>query len=240
MDIIISGYGRMGKEVGKICLNRNHNIIATIDKTNDWRLLASINYSKAVVIDFSLPNEATNNFIRCFELGLPIVTGTTGWYDNFDFMVEQCNKHKGSFFYAPNFSIGVNLFFKANSYLAKLMYGFNNYSVQINETHHIHKIDEPSGTAIAIAEGIIDKYKNLDSWSLNKQISNTSLPIFSFREGEVTGSHEVVYESNEDLLSLTHEAKNRSGFAHGAVLAAEFIVGKKGVFNMNDLLNQML
>lgn len=240
MDIIISGFGRMGKEVEKVCLNRNHNIIATFDKINDWKLLTSINYSKAVVVDFSLPNEATNNFIRCFELGLPIVTGTTAWYDNFDFVVEQCNKYKGSFFYAPNFSIGVNIFFKANRYLAKLMSGFNNYSVQINETHHIHKIDEPSGTAIAIAEGIIDNYKNLKSWSLNKQNSNKSLPIFSFREGEVTGTHEVIYESNEDLLSLTHEAKNRSGFALGAVLAAEFLVGKKGVFNMDDLLNQML
>ncbi|MBC8320789.1 MAG: 4-hydroxy-tetrahydrodipicolinate reductase [Bacteroidetes bacterium] len=240
MDIIISGYGRMGKEVEKVCLKRNHTIIAKIDNENDWQQLLDIDYSSTVVIDFSLPDEAINNFTRCFELGLPIVTGTTGWYDKFDHIVKLCTHYDGTFFYAPNFSIGVNIFFKANTLLAQLMAGVNNYQVHINETHHIHKIDAPSGTAIASAEGIIRENTNLLTWSLNNQDNDKSLPIYSFREGEVTGKHEVVYDSDEDKLTLKHEAKNRSGFALGSVLAAEFILGKKGVFNMEELMKQML
>ncbi len=236
MEIIISGYGRMGKEVAKICLKRNHNILATIDNIVDWDKLSSLDYSSAVVIDFSLPATAINNYIRCFKLGLPIVTGTTGWYDDFNFITEQCSKYKGTFFYAPNFSIGVNIFLKANKYLAQLMSGFNNYNVSINETHHIHKIDEPSGTAIAVADGIINEYKNLSNWSLNHKNNESSLAINSFREGEITGKHKVIYESDEDMITLKHKAKNRSGFALGAVLAAEFVVGKQGVFNMDELL----
>lgn len=240
MDIIISGYGRMGKEVEKACLNRNHRIIAKIDNGDDWQKLPGVDFPSAVAIDFSIPEEAVNNYLKCFELGLPIVTGTTGWHDKFDHVVEQCANHDGTFFYAPNFSIGVNVFFNANAYLARLMSGLNNYKVHIDETHHIHKMDAPSGTAIATAEGIIKEHKNLESWSLNKQENDRSLPIHSFREGEVTGVHEVVYESGEDKLTLKHEAKNRGGFALGAVLAAEFVAGKKGVFNMDDLLISML
>jgi len=240
MEIIISGYGRMGKEVEKICLNRKHNIVAILDTVEDWKKLDTINNSAAIIIDFSLPEEAINNYLRCFRLGLPIVTGTTGWYDKFDFITKQCAINNGTLFYAPNFSIGVNLFFKVNEYLAKLMAGFNNYKAHINETHHIHKLDAPSGTAIAAADGILKKHKYYNSWSLNKKNKPDSLPIFSFREGGVTGNHEVVYESNEDILSIVHQAKNRSGFALGAVLAAEFVVDKRGIFNMNDFLKQVL
>jgi len=240
MDIIISGYGRMGNEVEKVSLKRNHNIIAVIDTEDDWVKLSTINYSEAVVIDFSLPTKAINNYLKCFKLGLPIVTGTTGWYDKFDDIIEQCLNNNGTFFYAPNFSIGVNIFLQANKHLAKLMSGFNNYDVQIDETHHIQKLDAPSGTAIAIADGIINEHSNLESWSLNNKDKKSSLPIFSFREGEVTGKHEVVYESDEDTLTLSHNAKNRSGFALGAVIAAEFVFGKVGVFNMDNLFKQML
>lgn len=236
MEIIISGYGRMGMEVEKVCIKRNHKIIAKIDNVNDWHKLQGIDQSSAVVIDFSMPDEAINNYLRCFKSGLAIVTGTTGWYDKFNQVTEQCTKLNGTFFYAPNFSIGVNVFFKANAYLAKLMSGMNNYKAHINETHHIHKIDAPSGTAITTAQGIINEYKALDSWSLNTRDNDNSLPIYSIRVGEVTGKHEVVHESDEDMLILKHEAKNRSGFALGAVLAAEFVAGKKGVFNMDDLL----
>lgn len=226
----------MGKEVEKICLKRNHDIIAIVDTGNDWKNLSTINYSNAVVIDFSIPEQAITNYQRCFELGLPIVTGTTGWYDSFDAITQQCIKHNGTFFYAPNFSIGVNIFLKANEQLARLMSGISNYDVHINETHHIHKLDAPSGTAIAVADGIINEYSGINNWSLNKKEKSNSLPIFSFREGEVTGKHEVVYESDVDSLTLTHSAKNRSGFALGAVLAAEFVLGKHGVFNMDELL----
>jgi len=239
MDIIISGYGRMGKEVEKVCLKRNHNIIAKIDHIDDWIKLSDIELKNAVVIDFSMPDVAINNYLRCFKLDLPIVTGTTGWYDEFNHIHEQCIEQNGTLFYAPNFSIGVNIFLRANTYLAKLMAGLNNYKVHINETHHIHKLDAPSGTAIATADGIINEYKTLDSWILNKDNNENSLPIYSYREGEVTGKHEVVYESDVDNITLKHKAKNRSGFALGAVLAAEFIVGKKGFFNMDDLISEL-
>lgn len=228
----------MGKEVEKVCNDRNHNIVAIFDNENDWRKLPEKISSNTVVIDFSLPDNAINNYERCFNAGLPIVTGTTGWHENFNHIIEKCHTLNGTFFYASNFSLGVNLFFKANTYLAKLMSSFSDYKIQINETHHIHKIDEPSGTAISIANDIIHENKKLDSWTLNKQENQNNIPIYSTREGEITGKHEVVYESDEDKLILVHEAKNRGGFALGAVLAAEFIVDKKGIFNMNNLLNQ--
>ena len=223
MDIIISGYGRMGKEVEKICIEKNYKVISTIDDENDWTKLGNLSKEDTVVIDFSLPGVAVKNYMSCFKLGIPIVTGTTGWYDSFDDVIENCINHNGTFFYATNFSIGVNLFFKANADLAKIMASFKNYRVRVNETHHIHKIDEPSGTAITIAEEIINANSELDSWILNTQSEQSRLPIFSAREGEVTGKHEVVYESNEDILKLVHDAKNRRGFALGAVLLAAFI-----------------
>ncbi len=239
MNIILSGYGRMGKEVEQVCLNRNHRIVAVVDNENDWNRLFSTNYSPAVVIDFSMPNQAISIFKQCFERELPIVTGTTGWYDKFEFIKELCHKKNGSFFYAPNFSIGVNIFFRANSFLAKLMSGVNNYKVHINETHHIHKIDAPSGTAIATANDIINNNKKLIAWSLNDDPNESSLPIYATREGEVTGKHEVIYESNVDKITLGHEAKNRSGFALGAVMAAEFLDGKKGFYSMTELLDEL-
>lgn len=239
MNIIISGYGRMGKEVEKVCLKKGYKIIAIIDNETDWQKLSNINCSGAVIIDFSMPKEAINIYLRCFKLGFPIVTGTTGWHKELSYISEQCKKYNGSFFYAPNFSIGVNIFLKANSYLAHIMSKFSNYDPHINETHHIHKIDAPSGTAIAVAEGIINEYKSLNSWTLNNSKDANSLPVYSNREGEITGTHEIVYESTDDKLTLSHEAKNRSGFAIGAVLAAEFIIDKHGIFNMDDLIKQM-
>ncbi|NQU35561.1 MAG: 4-hydroxy-tetrahydrodipicolinate reductase [Bacteroidetes bacterium] len=239
MNIIISGYGRMGKEVEKICLKRNHKVIAIIDNDNEWHRLNGIDYSKTVVIDFSLPYEAINIFNVCFKLGLPIVTGTTGWYDEMEKVKKLCIENNGTFLYAPNFSIGVNIFFRTNQYLAKLMLGADNYKVHINETHHIHKIDAPSGTSIATAEGIISNNHNLLHWKLNDE-AEKSIPIYSIREGEVTGKHDVIYQSDVDSITLIHEAKNRGGFALGAVLAAEFIHNRKGFFTMNDLLDQLI
>ena len=239
MDIIISGYGRMGKEVEKICLHRNHKIIAKIDNEKDWHALSNSELKNTVVIDFSTPEVALANFTNCFKLGIPVVTGTTGWYNNFEKVVNECNTLSGSFFYATNFSIGVNFFFIVNTYLAELMSKFTNYNVSINETHHIHKLDAPSGTAITIAEGITNEYNNLNSWTLDKNYSANQLPITSIRKGEITGIHVVNYESNEDIISISHEAKNRSGFALGAVLAAEFMVGKIGVYNMDELLKNI-
>ncbi len=229
----------MGKEVEKVCLKRNHKVIAIIDNENEWNKLVGIDYSKTVVIDFSLPSEAINIFNVCFKLGLPIVTGTTGWYDEMEKVEKLCSENNGTFLYAPNFSIGVNLFFRTNQYLAKLMSGVDNYNVHINETHHIHKIDAPSGTAIATAEGIISNNPKLLHWKLNDE-SDKSIPIYSIREGEITGKHDVIYQSAVDSITLIHEAKNRGGFALGAVLAAEFIQNRKGFFTMNDLLDQLI
>lgn len=236
MNIAISGYGRMGKEVEKIALQRNHQIIAKIDTEEAWNEISESSDEIDVVIDFSLPKSAIDNIKRCFELGIPIVTGTTGWYDKLGAIKGQCKNDDATLFYAPNFSIGVNLFFKANKVLAKLMSQFDNYQVSLEETHHIHKLDAPSGTAIKAAEDIITSNNKLSEWVLGETDKNGALPIESIREGEVPGTHLVVYDSDADKLVLKHEAKNRSGFALGAVLAAEYVNNKKGVFTMDDLL----
>ncbi len=239
MDIIISGYGRMGKEVEKICRIRNHNIIAFIDNSDDWANIPVITQD-TVIIDFSLPDVVLDNISKAFDLGIPIVTGTTGWDNKLKEIELKCKTLSGTLFYAPNFSIGVNIFLRTNAFLAKLMSNGNNYSVKINETHHIHKVDAPSGTAIATANGIIDNNPNIDMWALNDENQEKKVPIFASREGEVTGKHDVIYESGVDKITLSHEAKNRGGFALGAVLAAEFIVDKKGVFTMDNLLDKLI
>ena len=239
MNIVISGYGRMGKEVEAIALKRGHQIICKIDQLGDWAEFDPLFSQADVVIDFSQPEVVVDNLKRCFKAGIPIVTGTTGWDKQLEEVVQECNSQKGTLFFAPNFSIGVNIFFRANQQLAKLMAGVEGYSVQIEETHHIHKLDAPSGTAIKIADGIIEKNSHYQKWV--KEVANSflELPILSKREGEVTGMHEVIYDSKVDTLTLKHEAKNRGGFALGAVLAAEFVQGKVGVFTMDDLLENI-
>ncbi|MCF6170746.1 MAG: 4-hydroxy-tetrahydrodipicolinate reductase [Bacteroidales bacterium] len=236
MKIVISGYGRMGKEVEAIALKRAHQIVAKIDRTEEWEQFEGVWQQADVVIDFSQPEVVVENMKRCFRSGVPIVSGTTGWDAAFDEVKRFCAEQSGTLFYAPNFSIGVNIFFKVNRQLAKLMAGVEGYSVQIDETHHIHKLDAPSGTAIQLAEGIIGQIPDIQRWVNKASDSPSELSILSKREGEVTGTHEVVYDSEVDTITLKHEAKNRSGFALGAVLAAEFVKGKKGVFTMGNLL----
>ena len=236
MKIVISGYGKMGKEVEAIAQKRGHQVIAKIDRPNEWDEFDAIQSQADVVIDFSQPEVVVDNLKRCFQAGVPIVTGTTGWYGQMEEVVHNCKAQKATLFYAPNFSIGVNIFFRANRQLAKLMAGTEGYSVQIDETHHIHKLDAPSGTAIQIAEGIISQNPNINKWVNKVSGLPSALSILSKREGEVTGTHEVTYDSEVDVITLKHEAKNRSGFALGAVLAAEFVQGKQGVFTMDDLL----
>ncbi|RLD40041.1 MAG: 4-hydroxy-tetrahydrodipicolinate reductase [Bacteroidetes bacterium] len=236
MKIVISGYGKMGKEVEAIAQKRGHQVIAKIDRSNEWDKFDAIQSQADVVIDFSQPEVVVDNLKRCFQAGVPIVTGTTGWYGQMEEVVHNCKAQKATLFYAPNFSIGVNIFFRANRQLAKLMAGTEGYSVQIDETHHIHKLDAPSGTAIQIAEGIISQNPNINKWVNKVSGLPSALSILSKREGEVTGNHEVTYDSEVDVITLKHEAKNRSGFALGAVLAAEFVQGKQGVFTMDDLL----
>ena len=192
--------------------------------------------SADVAIEFTSPASAFQNYMHAFQAGVPVVSGTTGWLDRIDRIKEACEKEGKTFFYASNFSLGVNLFFALNNYLAGLMNRFTDYDARIEETHHIHKLDAPSGTAITLAEGILERVERKKEWSLDKKEADT-LHIESFRKGEVPGIHTVVYESPVDSIRLTHDAKSREGFALGAVLAAEFTKGKKGFLGMEDLLN---
>jgi len=236
LKIVLSGYGKMGKEVERTALSRNHVIVAKLDNEKEWEKYKKSKTKADVVIDFSMPSVALDVFSNCFNLSIPLVTGTTGWYGQKEKVFKMVNEKQAAFFYAPNFSIGVNLFFLVNRKLAGLMNTIPGYDISITETHHIHKLDAPSGTAIKAANDIVDKMENLSGWTLD-QGKPGMLPIHSIREGEVTGTHEVLWQSDADEILLKHAAKNRSGFALGAVMAAEYIQKKKGIFTMEDMLN---
>ena len=225
----------MGHIIERIAKERGHEIVATIDINNMQDFDSASFRSADAAIEFTTPGTAVDNYMRCFKAGVPVVSGTTGWTKRMDEVKEACQKTNGSFFYSSNFSIGVNIFFAVNKYLAKIMDSFKQYDVEMTETHHIHKLDKPSGTAITIAEQIIDNRSDKTGWALDKADSKDEIAIHAIREGEVPGIHEVRYTSAEDIITIRHEAKNREGFALGAVMAAEFIKGKKGIFGMNDL-----
>ncbi len=236
MKIALLGYGKMGKEIEKIAIERSHEIVLKVD-INNLNDLTKENLQKAdAVIDFSTPASAYQNIMECFHAQVPIVSGTTGWLEKYDEVVEKCKNDGHTFFYASNYSIGVNIFFKLNEYLANVMNKFKQYEVAIEETHHIHKLDEPSGTAITLAESIINNLDQKKSWKLNGKHKN-ELGITAHREGEVPGIHEIIYDSDIDFIKIKHSAKSRKGFAFGAVLAAEFIKDKKGVYCMEDIMN---
>ncbi len=243
MKIILLGYGKMGHEVEQIALQRGHEIVARIDKDKDLETqrLRDSETHDIVAIEFSTPATALENIHRCFDMNIPVVCGTTGWYEHLDEIKERCEKEQQTFFYAPNFSIGMNITFMLNRQLAKLSEKYG-YKISLTETHHIHKLDKPSGTAVKLAEDIIENNENYKSWELNQfTIDNEQLTIGNvlqveaIREGDVFGIHEVKAESDCDVIQLRHEAFSRKGFATGAVIAAEFLLGKKGVFTMNDL-----
>ncbi|MGP8216240.1 MAG: 4-hydroxy-tetrahydrodipicolinate reductase [Bacteroidia bacterium] len=236
MKIALIGYGKMGKEIEKIALSQGHEVVLKIDE-NTLENFTLQNLKKAdVAIEFTTPGTAVNNILRCFESGLPVVCGTTGWLNRFDEVTKICKEKNQAFFYASNYSIGVNLFFKLNEYLAQLMKPYANYSPSIEEIHHIHKKDAPSGTAITLAGGLIKNHKGLKKWALTENAGAGDLAILSKREGEVPGTHIIKYTSSCDEITIKHEAYSRSGFAEGAVIAAAWLIGKKGVFGMNDLL----
>lgn len=231
----------MGKEIERIALAAGHNVVARIDNIEDWKAKENKSRVADAVIDFSQPAVAIENIERSFELGIPIITGTTGWYNQLPSVTKTCQLKNGTLFYAPNFSIGVNLFFMMNKKLAETMSSFReDYKVSIEEIHHVHKLDSPSGTAIKTAEGIIENHDGFSKWEEGTKPKNGILPVVSLREGEVPGTHIVKYESEADCIELKHEAKNRSGFAKGAVMAAEWVHNKKGVFTMDDLLESIL
>ncbi|MDR1090949.1 MAG: 4-hydroxy-tetrahydrodipicolinate reductase [Prevotella sp.] len=236
MNIALIGYGKMGHEIEKIAKERGHNIVAIIDINNTDEFDSPAFKSADVAIEFSTPAGALDNYKRCFAANVPVVAGTTGWLEHMDEVKKACEENDRTFFYASNYSLGVNIFFVLNKTLARIMNDYPDYNVNIEEIHHIHKLDAPSGTAITLAEGIIGNIDRKDRWNPETEEKNTDLAIHSIREGEVPGIHEIVYESEADIISIKHDAKNRKGLALGAVIAAEFVKGKKGFLGMNDLL----
>lgn len=237
MKLALIGYGKMGKQIEQIALRRGHSIVSIIDENNISDFNSAEFKSADVAIEFTTPASAINNFRKCFEAQVPVVAGTTGWLEHLPEIKEACEKKGQTFFYASNYSIGVNVFFAVNKYLAKIMNNYPDYSVKMEETHHIHKLDAPSGTAITLAEGIIDNMDRKTDWHLDAQTQPGDIEIHSIREGEFPGIHEVFYESEADIISIKHDAKNRKGFALGAVLAAEFTKDKKGFLTMDNMLN---
>ena len=237
MRIALIGYGKMGKTIEQIALKRGHQIVSIVDINNPEEIHSEAFKSADVAIEFTTPATAFNNYMQCFEANVPVVSGTTGWLDRLDEVKAKCEQEGKTFFYAYNFSVGVNIFFALNKYLAKIMNDFPSYDVRMTETHHIHKLDAPSGTAITLAEGILENIDRKDRWTLETAEQPTDLPIHAIREGEVPGIHEIVYDSEADYISIKHSAKSRAGFALGAVIAAEFTAGKKGFLGMNDLFH---
>lgn len=239
MKIAISGYGKMGKTIEEIAVQRGHEISARITSKNstgeDLAKLSS--ESTDMVIDFSTPKSVMQNIRTCFDNGLPVVVGTTGWYEHIPSLQKEVNENKYSFLYASNFSIGVNLFFALNKFLARTMEPYSEYKAELNETHHVHKLDAPSGTAITLAENLIASNARYTDWKTEEAGRAHELLVRSHRIDEVPGTHIVSYESDIDLIEIKHEAKSRKGFAHGAVLAAEWLHGKHGFFNMSDVLD---
>lgn len=235
MKIALIGYGKMGKTIEKIALERGHQIVSIIDVNNPDEFNSAAFKSADAAIEFTIPATAVSNYMKCFAAHVPVVSGTTGWIDRMDEIKEICKQNDQTFFYASNYSIGVNIFFALNKYLAKIMNNFPSYDVKMIETHHIHKLDAPSGTAITLAEGIVENMERKDRWTLNTAETPADLEIDAIREGEVPGIHEIIYDSPVDYISIKHDAKSRAGFALGAVIAAEFICGKKGFLGMQDL-----
>ncbi|MGH1385487.1 4-hydroxy-tetrahydrodipicolinate reductase [Kordia sp.] len=232
MNIALLGYGRMGKEIEKIALSRNHVITHKISED-----IASYDFTNVdVAIDFSIPSAAFQNITHCIKQQVPVISGTTGWLEKYDEVVQMCETEKGAFIYASNFSLGVNIFFEMNAYLAKMMSQMEDYNISLEEIHHTKKLDAPSGTAITLAEGIM-QHTNYTDWKLDKAENENEIPIVAKRIPEVPGTHEITYTSAIDTISIKHEAHNRQGFALGAVVAAEWIQEKTGVFSMKDVLN---
>lgn len=230
MNIALFGYGKMGKMIEQVAQERGHTIVAKVDiDTKNIDFLAM-----DVAIDFSMPDAAFGNISSCIENSVPIVSGTTGWLQDYEKALTLCKEKNGAFIYASNFSLGVNVFFELNAHLALMMKNLEQYQVSMEEIHHTQKLDAPSGTAITLAEAIIEKTDYKD-WKLN-QGSKSEIPITSKRIGTTPGTHTIVYDSNVDSIEIKHTAHNREGFAHGAVIAAEWLVGKTGVFSMKDVL----
>lgn len=236
MKIVLVGYGKMGHEIERIALQRGHEIVCAIDIDNP-EMFGSEEFRQAdVAIEFTSPKTAFGNYLKCFEAGLPVVSGTTGWLDRMPEIQRMCEEEGKTFFYSSNFSLGVNIFFALNKFLAEKMNLFPQYDVRMKEIHHQQKLDAPSGTAVTLAEDIIARLDRKNAWVNEESKQLSDLGIVSERYGAVPGYHEVVYESEVDTIHLVHDAKSRAGFALGAVLAAEYTFQNKGFLGMHDLL----
>ena len=236
MKIALIGYGKMGKEIEQILIARGHTIPLIIDLNNTNDLDTAHLQKVDVAIEFTTPSTAYGNVVKCLEEGVPVVCGTTAWLDKLPEVEQLCKEKNGAFFYASNYSIGVNIFFEINRRLAQLMNRFGEYDVTIEETHHTQKKDAPSGTAVTLAVGVLENLDRKQKWVCGSTTVPEELEVVAIRRSVVPGTHTVTYESDVDALSITHMAKSRRGFALGAVLAAEFLHGKTGIFSMKDLM----
>jgi len=230
MKIALLGYGKMGKVIEKIALERGHEIVLRKGSSDSFEGITQAD----MAIDFSVPTSAVNHISECLNQNIPVISGTTGWLDNYDEMVHLCQAKDGSFIYASNFSLGVNIFFELNNYLAKMMKNLKDYNVSMEEIHHTQKLDAPSGTAISLANGIIEN-TNYINWTLENPCKN-EIHIDAKRIENIPGTHAVFYDSKVDQIEIKHTAHSREGFALGSVIAAEWLIGKKGVFTMKDVL----
>ncbi len=231
MKIALLGYGKMGKTIERIALKRGHTIVIKANADTTYTIKDA-----DIAIDFSLPDVAFNNISNCINNNVPVISGTTGWLDDYNKIETLCKAQQGAFIYASNFSLGVTVFFELNKTLAKMMSTLQQYNVSMEEIHHTQKLDAPSGTAISLANDIIEEHKDYNSWTLETTKAN-SIPITAKRIEHVPGTHTVTYKSEVDTIDITHTAHNREGFALGAVVAAEWLIGKTGVFTMKDVLN---
>tara|TARA_B100001109_G_scaffold255856_1_gene261711 strand:- start:739 stop:1455 length:717 start_codon:yes stop_codon:yes gene_type:complete len=237
MKLAIIGYGKMGKEIEKIALERNHEVILKIDSKNTHLLTDGSLAEADAAIEFSKPEKAVENILACFEAEVPVAVGTTGWYKEWEEVQDECESQDACLLTATNFSVGVNLFFELNRKLAQLISKRGEYKAQIKEIHHTQKLDSPSGTAISLADDLIERHPAYSKWVNEESKEESSLEILSYRESSVPGTHEIIYDSSIDEISIKHTAKNRKGFALGSVLAAEFIQNKIGIYTMKDVLN---
>lgn len=234
MKVALIGYGKMGRTIERILNDRNHEVVATFGREGiDEEKLKQAD----VAIEFTRPEAVFDNISVCFKHQIPVVTGTTGWLAKYDEAVKLCEEHQSAFLFASNFSLGVNIFFEINKQLARIMNAYENYDVQMQEIHHTQKLDAPSGTAITLAEQLIENLHRKEGWTLEETHGKAQIHIDAVREPEVPGTHSITYTSAIDDIEITHTAKSRDGFALGAVLAAEFLNGKTGIYQMKDVLN---
>ncbi len=236
MKIALIGYGKMGKTIEQVALKRGHEIVLKITTANQHQMDTEHLQLADVAIEFTRPESARENVLKCLAAGINVVCGTTGWNESLEDACKSTQTHNVAFLHASNFSVGVNIFFEVNKLLASLMNSQPEYSVSIEETHHTQKKDAPSGTAITLAEQIIPAIERLKGWSLNTEDDRATLPIIAHRIENVPGTHKISYSSSIDTIDIIHTAHNRDGFALGAVLAAEYIMGKNGIFTMKDVL----